>query len=136
MARFLLLVLVLASGTPRGEITLAPQAVGVGAIQTVFVGTTRMIDPETGRYGSGRSEVMQFARFDVSIPPDRALGQIEFPRKHSKPNPRTDFLTTSEVLHTSAVDFRADIAQAALGGPHGGREAVIFVHGFNTHRRG
>ena len=132
MARFLWLVLVLASCTPRGEITLAPQAAGVGAIQTVFVGTTRMIDPQTHRYGSGRSEVMQFARYDVSIPPDRALGQIEFPRKHSKPNPRTDFLTTSEVLHTSAVDFRADIAQAALGGPRGGREAVIFVHGFNT----
>lgn len=132
MARFILLVLILASCTPRGQITLDPQAASVGAVQTVFVGTTRLIDPETRRYGTGRSEVMQFARYDVSIPPDRELGEIEFPRKHSKPNPRTDFLTTSEVLHSSAVDFRADIAKAALKGPRGGREAVIFVHGFNT----
>jgi esterase/lipase superfamily enzyme len=132
LARFLLLILVLASCTPRGQITLAPQAAAVGAVQTVFVGTTRVIDPETGRYGTGRSEVMQFARYDVSIPPDRALGEIKFPRKGGKPNPRLDFLTTAEVLHSSADDFRADIAKAALKGPRGGREAVIFVHGFNT----
>ncbi len=132
MARFLLLVFLLAACTPRGQILLVPQAAAVGEVQTVFVGTTRLIDAETMRYGSGRSEVMQFARYDVSIPPDRELGSIEFPRKHSKPNPRTDFLTTAEVLHNSAVDFRADIAQAALKGPRGGREAVIFVHGFNT----
>ncbi len=132
MARFLLLVLLIASCTPRGQITLAPQAAAVGAVQTVFVGTTRLIDPETGRYGSGRSEVMQFARYEVSIPPDRELGEIKFPRKSGKPNPKIDFLTTAEVLHSSPSDFRTDIARAALKGPRGGREAVIFVHGFNT----
>ena len=132
MARFLVLVLLLASCAQRGQITLDPQAAKIGAVQTVFVGTTRQIDPETRRYGTGRSEVMNYARYDVSIPPDRALGDIEYPRKGSKPNPRTDFLTTSEVVHTTAEYFRADIAKAALKGPRGGREAVIFVHGFNT----
>lgn len=132
MARFLILIFVLTACTPRGQITLAPEAVSVGTVQTVFVGTTRLIDPETGRYGTQRSEVMQFARYDVSIPPDRNAGEIRFPRKGAKPNPDTDFLTTSEVLHDSSERFRADISKAALKGPRGGREAVIFVHGFNT----
>lgn len=132
MVRFLVLVLILAACTPRGQITLDPQAASVGQIQTVFVGTTRLIDPETGRYGTQRSEVMQFARYDVSIPPDRSRGEIKFPRRGAKPNPKTDFLTTSEVLHTSSKKFRDDISKASLSGPRGGREAVIFVHGFNT----
>ena len=132
LARFLLLVFLLAACTPRGQILLAPQAAAVGDVQTVFVGTTRLIDPETMRYGTQRSEVMQFARYDVSIPPNRAPGQIKFTRKGAKPNPKTDFLTTSEVLHTSSDRFRSDIAKAALKGPRGGREAVIFVHGFNN----
>ena len=132
LARFLVLVLLLASCAQRGQITLDSHAATIGAVQTVFVGTTRMIDPETRRYGNGRSEVINYARYDVSIPPDRALGEIEYPRKGSKPNPKTDFLTTSEVVHTTPSDFRSDIAKAALKGPRGGREAVIFVHGFNT----
>lgn len=132
MARFLILVLILASCAQRGEITLDSYAANVGTVQTVFVGTTRMIDPETRRYGSGRSEAIHFARYDISIPPERELGTIKYPRKGSKPNPQTDFLTTSERVLTTPSDFRKDIAKAALKGPRGGREAVIFVHGFNN----
>lgn len=132
MIRFLLLLFVLTACSPRGFITLAPQAAAVGDVKTVFVGTTRLIDPETGRYGTGRSEVMQFARYDVSVPPDRALGAIKYPPKRGKINARTDFLTTNEVLHASADDFRADMRRATLKGGNGGREAVIFVHGFNN----
>lgn len=104
----------------------------MGRVETVFVGTTRLIDPETRRYGTQRSEVMQFARYDISVPPNREAGEIKFPRKGAKPNPEADFLTTAEVIHTSSDRFRADIAEAALKGPRGGREAVIFVHGFNN----
>lgn len=132
MARFILLVLILASCTPRGQITLAPQAVLVGDVETVFVGTTRQIDPETGRYGTQRSEQIHYARYDVSVPPDRKPGEIKFPRKGAKGNPKTDFLTTAEVLHPTQAAFRTDLAKAALNGAKGGREAIIFVHGFNT----
>jgi esterase/lipase superfamily enzyme len=132
LARFLVLILLLASCAPRGEITLAPQALLVGDVETVFVGTTRMIDPKTKRYGTERSDEIHYARYDVSVPPDRDLGEIKFPRKGAKGNPKTDFLTTAEVLHPTQAAFRADLAEAALSGARGGREAVIFVHGFNT----
>lgn len=132
MKRLLVLVLLIAACTPRGQITLDPHAAAVGQVQTVFVGTTRQIDPTTLRYGTQRSEEMQFARYDISIPPNREVGEITFPRKGVKPNPDTDFLTTKEVLHTAGVQFRADIAKEALSGPRAGREAVIFVHGFNN----
>jgi esterase/lipase superfamily enzyme len=132
LTRFILLVLILASCTPRGQITLVPQAASVGDVETVFIGTTRQIDPETGRYGTDRSEQIHYARYDVSVPPDRQPGEIKFPRKGAKGNPKTDFLTTAEVLHPTQAAFRADLAKAALKGAKGGREAVIFVHGFNT----
>ena len=122
----------LSTCSPRGQISLAPQAKVAGDVQTVFVGTTRLIDPETGRYGTERSEGMQFAQYDVSIPPDRKPGEIKFPRRGGKPNPRTDFLTTTEVLHASAKKFRADIRSASLERPRGGHEAVNFEYGFNT----
>ena len=109
-----------------------PQATAVGDVQTVFVGTIRLIDPETGLYDTLRSEGMPFAQYDVSIPQDRKPGQIKFPRRGGKPNPRTDFLTTTEVLHASAKKFRSDIRHASLERPRGGHEAVIFVHGCNT----
>lgn len=132
IARLFLIILLVASCSARGQIRLAPQAATVGDVETVFIGTTRLIDPETGRYGPDRSEEIRYARYDVSVPPDRQPGEIKFPRKAGKVDPRTDFLTTAEVLHPSQQTFRADLAGAALMGAKGQREAIIFVHGFNT----
>lgn len=131
MLRFIVLIFVLASCTPRGVITLAPEAASVGSVQSIFVGTSRALDPETGRYGRGRSEVTHFARYDISVPPDRVPGDIKWPPRHQKPDPRTDFLTTAEVLLPTEAAFRADLAGEIRQEARGSRDAVIFVHGFN-----
>ena len=131
IARILLLVLLIGC-TPRGQMVLYPQAVSVGDEKTVFVGTTRLLDPETGGFGNLRSKTPVFAKYDISIPPDRALGVISWPPKGRAPDPTRDFLTTDQTIFSDATAFRAAL-HAGLGAQgRGTREAVVFVHGFNN----
>lgn len=125
-------MLSLVACAPRGTITLDPEAADVGTVEQVFVGTTRAIDPETGSFGRKRSETERFARFDISVPPERELGSISFPRRGGKPDPQKHFLTTSQRMYDSAGEFRAEVAQSLRALPRGKRDAVIYVHGFNN----
>ena len=111
---------------------LVPQAAGAGASETVFVATTRVLDPETKLFTSKRSENPRFARYTVSIPPERTPGSITFPRRGKKANPTQDFLTTSEVFYPGETGFRRDLTAALRAERRGGREATIFVHGYNN----
>lgn len=121
-------VLALMACTPRGEVTLDPTAATVGQVQRVFIGTTRGQNDD-GSFGNKRSEAVRFARYDISVPPDRKLGQITWPPRHGAINPEKQFLTTDELIYQADVAFRADLKTqlAARGG-----EAVIFVHGYNN----
>jgi len=122
----------LAACSPRGAVTVDPAAAKVGAVEEIFVGTTRKIDPETGRFGRGRSEEERFARFAISVPPERKAGSIEFPPKRGKPDPRKHFLTTEAEIHANAAEFGADLRQSLRALPRGKRDAVVYVHGFNN----
>ena len=122
-----LALILLVACSPRGQITYSPEAAKVGDVTPVFIGTTRVL--AEGAFGQERSEEMRFARFDVSIPPQRTRGDINWPTRFEKPNPARHFLTTKEVLYPSNPDFRADL-QGNLAA--NGYEAVIFVHGYNN----
>ncbi len=134
MSRFwIVLVCCVALGcTPRGQIVLAPQASPVSAEETIYVATTRVLDGATGAYSSRRSETPNFARYTVSVPPERDPGTISYPRSGSKPDPQQDFLTTSQVHYSDGALFRRDLAKALKAQPAAAREATIFVHGYNT----
>jgi len=123
----LALTLALAACTPRGAMVVVPPDTITGTLSTVYVGTTRTLEP-TGVFGSQRSETLNFARYDVAVPPDRAVGQITY-GKPRKPNVSTDFVTTNPILYSSDSTFRADLRKSLS---ENGREAVIFVHGFNN----
>lgn len=127
-----LMVLLLVACSPRGTLTMAPQAAAVGEVRSVFVGTTRGMDPKTGQFSGDRSAIDHFARFDISIPPLRKAGEIAWPKGHLNPNPATDFLTTAAHTYESAGQFRTDLAAALSGQRRGQREAVVYVHGFNN----
>lgn len=117
-----------AACAPRGIVTLAPEAAAVGDVQSVFIGTTRKQEQD-GSFGSGRSEKVTFAKYDISVPPDRQLGEINWPPRHGRANPTKHFLTTDEVVYQNEQGFRSDLKKqlATNGG-----EAVIFVHGYNN----
>jgi esterase/lipase superfamily enzyme len=119
---------ILIACTPRGEVTLDPQAANIGQVQKIYIGTSRAQD-EDGGFGNKRSEKITFARYDVSVPPNRELGEIKWPPRHGKRDPSKQFFTTDEIVYQDDAPFRFDLRKqlAANGG-----EAVIFVHGYNN----
>ena len=133
--RFLMiacLALLVACG-PRGTLTAMPPGVQPTTVRTVFVATTRTVDTDTGIYGGGRLRgSANFARYDVSIPPDRELGEITWPHEGGTPDPATDFLTTNVVPYDDAAAFRKELARSLAALPPSQREVTVFTHGFNN----
>lgn len=126
---FLLIAVFLAVAcAPRGRITYVPQAASVGMVEQVYVGTMRNPLPEGG-FGTERSETPSYARYDISIPPERKLGSIEWPPRHGTPDPRRHYLTTSTKSYPQTHSFRQDLAADLR---KNGGEAVVFVHGYNN----
>lgn len=115
--------------TPRGAITLFPDAAAVGQLRQVFVGTTRDVD-ENGRFNNKRTENITYHRYDISVPPQHKTGAIEWPRKN--PDPEKSFLTTDIDHYANTSNFTADLAKSLRNRPKGQREVVLFVHGFNN----
>ncbi len=129
----LIAALALAACAPRGTLTLVPQAAGVGDLTEVFVATSRAVDPATGAYGPGRQRgALGFARYEVSVPPGREIGQITWPPPGGPADPARDFVTADAEIYGAAAAFRADLGRALAREKRGEREAMIFVHGFNT----
>ena len=124
----MLAICAVAACAPRGVITIAPEAAAVGAVQRIFVGTTRGVD-DAGQFDAERATTLRFARYDVSVPPDRQAGDIDWPPKSGRADPRRHFLTTEAVRFSEAAAFRADLAQ---GLRQNKGEAIVFVHGFNN----
>lgn len=124
---FSILLICLAACTPRGVMVVVPPDKAEGPISTVFVGTTRGLDG-AGVFSGGRSEALRFARYDVAIPPQREVGEIRYPVPR-RPNVSIDFVTTDQRIYGADADFRRDLDIALA---ENGREAIIFVHGFNN----
>lgn len=135
MSRFVLALccLIVTACAPRGSLVMAPPGGPVGTVQSVFIGTTRGQDPDTDAYSSQRQAETRFGRVDVSIPPGHQVGaEISWPRRGLAPNPQRDFLATGVTQYAAAADFSASLAKDLAQSAKGGREAVIYVHGFNN----
>ncbi|MFD2440573.1 hypothetical protein ACFSS8_11760 [Paracoccus kondratievae] len=78
------LILLLAACAPRGDITIAPEAAGVGHVERIYIATNRTPD------GRGQEQV-SFGRVDVSVPPERQPGSITYPRRGQGPIPDATF---------------------------------------------
>jgi esterase/lipase superfamily enzyme len=116
---------------PRTVIELVPAAARVGTLREVFVATSRT--PGTGgedAFGGGRSQAVRFGRYLVSVPPTHLPGTLEHPRRSERPDPARHFVTAAEDLYPDAAGFRAALRRAFAATP--GRDAVIYVHGFNN----
>ncbi|AGT10467.1 alpha/beta hydrolase [Paracoccus aminophilus] len=127
MLRYCLLSLTIAVSacSPRGAITLDPQAAKVGQVQEILVATTRGPD-------NVRSETVHYGRVDVSVPPERKLGSITYPKEGKAPNPYTDFLVTQRLDYATPLAFRQAVRSELMKQPAAHRDAVIFVHGYNN----
>jgi len=125
----------LAACEPRGTVRIDPAAAATGAVRAVFIGTSRGPNRETGEaYGPDRlnSGETRFVRLDIAVPPDRAPGEIAWPRQGRKPDLSKQFVATGQTDFADAGAFRAALRRELARQPLGHREAVVFVHGFNT----
>jgi len=124
-----LFLALLAACTPRGLITIYPDAEIVGPQQSIFVATTRARTVD-GKFTSNRSPVVTYLHYDISIPPARNLGEINWP--NTPPDPQTDFLVTKEDRFQSSSQFISALSKSLRARKQSQREVVIYVHGFNN----
>ncbi|WP_081647252.1 alpha/beta hydrolase [Rhizobium grahamii] len=94
---------------------------------SMLVATTREPsgDPAT-LFNGERSPKPYLTAVDVSIPPKRESGTVQWP-KRLPPNPATDFAVTSVKEIDTVPQGRAWFRQNIQGG-----HALVFVHGFNN----
>lgn len=124
----LLATLALACGCagPRGTVAIDPSAVG-GTPWPVFVASVRAPVDGPAVYGPGRAP-LNFARFVVSVPPEREPGSVTWPAPPV--DPRTDFVTLEAARLRDGGSFVTAIDRELGGSGHD--EAIVFVHGYNN----
>jgi len=96
----------------------------------MLVATTRKPTEDPGRLYSGdRGDEISIDRLIVSIPPDRnrKIGEVQWPSQ-IPPRPEKDFA----LLETSKMASEQQALQWFRKNRNAKRQAIIFVHGFNT----
>lgn len=128
MRAFLVIFLVLSvSACARTDYTpTVPEALEIGAPQTILVATTRARQ-EDGRFGYHRSAGLSFMDLTVSIPPDRRIGSLKF--GYRDPDPMSEFTMAGREILPDETAFRARLRDAL---PAGGGDVNVFVHGYNA----
>jgi esterase/lipase superfamily enzyme len=132
-ARLLPLIAAMASlalagcaGRPEGMLALAEAPGGAKQVDLLAV-TTRAPSGQPGLvFGGERADTVSFSNIVVSLPPDRAVGTVQWPSRLPA-NPATDFVATS-ITPLSQGNLLSWFKQ--VGGKK--RRVFIFVHGFNT----
>lgn len=125
------LLMLVAACSPRGAIVLDPSAAQQGSVQDILVASSRELADGPGVLSGARSETLKYFDFGVSVPPERLTGTVTFPDT-VPPNPATDFVTVSANRLGGPAAFQAAVNARAARLPASEREAVVFVHGYNT----
>lgn len=120
------LLFITACAPPVSQITQLLDAAAPDDIP-VFFATSRAPDLVL-RYGADRSEITEYGRYNISVPPAHESGQIEWPRR--TPDALKHFVATGENLYDGSQEFRRELASELRKRPRANRRATIYVHGF------
>ena len=131
IAAVVLLAVLLPGCAQRGAIVFDATAGEVGSVHEIMVATTRAPALGTDANTRVRAEELTFSRFDISVPPNRRQGTVTVPSAAS-PDPARQFLVVSAEAFSGERDFTAAVNAAVAQRPPGHRDAIVFVHGFNT----
>ncbi|WP_294539182.1 alpha/beta hydrolase [uncultured Rhodoblastus sp.] len=120
-------------GGPEGFLAPVPSdahAPGTTHVEMVVATTRERVESPAFLFGGGRANDVSFADMVISIPPDahRQIGEVQYPRQLPG-NPETDFVTLKADVVTrsqAASAFSRMLRQSHK------KEALVFVHGFNT----
>jgi esterase/lipase superfamily enzyme len=124
----ILAAMLVAACAPRGDFTAAPVDRGTASPEAIFVGTSRVAGDEG--FTRDRADVTSFVRYDISIPPEREPGEVNWPPRTRKPDADKDFLTLAETRFAEPEEFRGALRKAME--VRGQENAVVYVHGFNN----
>lgn len=113
----------------NGVLLSNPRPFGDGTVHEILVASARERDARRGTYFNGeRSEALNFAQFNVSVPGSHVTDRIEWPRTYPG-DPATAF-SIRAAGHLSQETFTRNL-KAHVGQNSG--DVLIFVHGYNTH---
>ena len=125
----LFLALTLTACAPRAQLVMAPDTVARGESQTVFVSSSRKYVSNL-LFSDERASGLNYMRYDIAVPPNRALGEISW--SDGKIDPDTQFLATRADRLGDASGFRTALAAEIRSRPRNEQDVVIYVHGFNN----
>ncbi len=100
-----------------------------GTLVPILVGTNRAVNSDRS-LSSARGETLSFGRFDVAVPPDRKAGNMLLPSLALDPS--RHFAVVNNQIFASDAMFRSTLASHLISRPKNKRNAVVFVHGYNT----
>ena len=119
---FLCLVLILSGCAPRGALMLAPDGYQPGIVETVWIASQRSLSGD-------HLPQPWYSRIDVSVPVDRAAGNLAYPRPDGDPD--RQFLVSGGGRLANADAFRRAIEQDLARRAPDDRDIILFVHGYN-----
>lgn len=129
--RLLFAALALSGCVARGELSFSTVEAPGSVFRQVHVVTSR--EPVVpGYFGIERAFEPTFARYEVSIPANHVVGQVDLPRSSVDADPHLHFVTREWSAYRTNSAWEAGVRQEMLALPRGQRELVIFVHGFNN----
>ncbi|CUH42621.1 hypothetical protein RUM4293_01509 [Ruegeria atlantica] len=98
----------------------------------LFIATTRVPSSVSGEFYSGeRSQALNFAQVEISVPPSHVPGEIERPRQ-LPPDPQKHFTINQPVSFNTETQFQNELTAHLKGLPRENRNILLFVHGYNT----
>ncbi len=121
------LALAACSGVPR--VTYIEDLPDSAVLQTVYVASNREF--ADANFTPGRADELGFTRFQISIPPNREVGEVSWTNPRFA-NPQDDFMVAEASGFENAASFRSEISSQLAALPPEDREVVVFVHGFNN----
>jgi esterase/lipase superfamily enzyme len=129
--RFLVAVLLVLTGCGHPSGVMTPVALTAATPKTtrvdMLVATTRQPSGDAATLFTGeRSPKPYLTHVEVSLPPNRASGTVQWP-KRLPPNPATDFAVTKVQQIEKLPEGRTWLRQHIKDG-----HALVFVHGFNN----
>lgn len=102
-----------------------------GDVVPIFVATNRVRSGDRSLpYSAERSQSLNFAEFDISIPRNRRPGTV--PTANRAADPERVFTARSYHEIPNRQQFIQQLDQALLQRPAEDREILIFVHGYNN----
>jgi esterase/lipase superfamily enzyme len=127
---FIVCLLTLSGCAGHGVMSFIDQPANIGTLQTVFVATNRATETNGEIFNGKRAFALSYDSYAISVPRAHKPGKVEW--ADGKPDIATDFVTVDRASFAGSPDFQSAINRAVAGRSVAEREAVVFVHGFNT----